>query len=210
MHISAKHKGMTLANVMIVIAVLGILAAMMMMSSAETVTTAKAAAIITNLVNLKKATFAWYMENRGTIQADGRVKIGSYTGPIQEHPDSSLHISSFFTNGMAFEYNQNTNNGKYNSGENTGLAPGCYGIYDAGKRSDNQKQRIRHWYVGYRFMDDEDAVRDKVKKRAASVGLIFTDQGDPYDMIKIIDDNKGKPKEEWRTNGEHAVWLNVF
>ncbi|MBR0256755.1 MAG: prepilin-type N-terminal cleavage/methylation domain-containing protein, partial [Synergistaceae bacterium] len=56
---NARRKGMTLAGMMIVIAVIAVLATMMMYSSTEAIATAKATQILTNLQILKRATISW-------------------------------------------------------------------------------------------------------------------------------------------------------
>ena len=56
-------KGFTLIEVLIVIAVIGILSSMMMMSSTESVSTAKASNIISNLRNFSMAAMAYYTEH---------------------------------------------------------------------------------------------------------------------------------------------------
>lgn len=209
--INGKRRGFTLVELLIVIVVIGILAAMMMLSSTEAVTTAKASNIIANLKALKKATLAWYMDNRNKVQEDGRVKLFSDRDPkpIQEWQDSELRISDYFNNHVQFTYNSHDPKYDPKARKNTPLDSGSYGIYDAGL-DENDKPQRRIWYVGYHFKDGEDAVRDKVKKRAAVDGLFFTDEPDPYDIVKIERDNADKPENEWRINGEHIVWLNVF
>lgn len=59
----SKHKGFTLMEMMIVIAVMGILASMMMMSSSESISTARASSIVTNLRNFSMAAMAYYTNN---------------------------------------------------------------------------------------------------------------------------------------------------
>ncbi len=58
-----KRKGFTLMEMMIVIAVMGILASMMMMSSSESVSTARASSIVTNLRNFSMAAMAFYTDS---------------------------------------------------------------------------------------------------------------------------------------------------
>lgn len=205
----SERKGFTLVELLIVIVVIGILAAMMMLSSTESVTTAKASNIIANLTSLKKATLAWYMDNRSKIYMGDDKNMGSIYAvegqsahPIQQWQDKDLGISKYFSGMNSVKYNENF--GVKGSGKSTELKPGCYGIYDAGT---NQRTE---WFVGYAFADGEDRVRDKVKGRAKQLGLSFTDKADPDDVVVRARENAGKPEEEWRLNGEHAVWLHVL
>ena len=193
---------------LIVIMIIGILAAMIIMSSSEAVTTAKASNIITNLHTLRKAVLEWYINNREKVQPDGRVKIGNESKPVQQWNDEQLHISEYLSNGNAFNFNQGNYHGL---GQNTELAKGYYGIYDAGEVPDDTDRYYRRtWYVGYCFQNDEDAVKAKVMSRAQSNGLVFSDQSDPYDLIKIELDNSNADSEHQRENTFGSVWLLVF
>ncbi len=173
----SKRKGFTLVELLIVIVVIGVLSAMMMLSSTEAVSSAKASNIISNLRNLKTAVLSWYADNLDKVQADGRVKIGDTTDPIQEWTDAQLGISKYFSNGDSVPYG-NTET----KGDN-----GFYCIYDAGGNNRTT------WYVGYRFdTKTEAAVKEKVKARKDSLGLIFVDEKP----------NKG--------SGDGRVWMKVM
>lgn len=203
-----RRRGFTLTELLIVIIIIVILAGMMTLSSNEAATSAKATKIINNLENLRTATTAWYVDNRDKVitastSEAGQVKIIGHspeTRPIQEWPDSILGISSYLS-GPAFSINENDKTST--RGYNTKLFQGNYGVYDAGEPRTT-------WYVGYHFTDTEDKVRDKVKLRAESLGLVFTDEADPFDIIKLERDNAGKIDSAKRINGEHAVWMKVL
>ena len=89
------RKGFTMVELMVVIAVIGILAAMTTHEAAEFIATARARAIVSNMHNLKKALLAWYSAHPNMVVENGgnyMVKYytnfneGSMTGgsPIQE------------------------------------------------------------------------------------------------------------------------------
>ena len=65
------RKAFTLVELLIVIVVIGVLAAMFMLSSTEAVTSAKAATIIANLTNLRTALTSWYIDNIDRIRFEG-------------------------------------------------------------------------------------------------------------------------------------------
>lgn len=209
---NARRKGMTLAGVMIVIAVIAILAAMMMYSSTEAVATAKATTIIANLQILKRATIAWYVDNRDKVQPDGRVKIGNTTPkPIQEFSDKQLNLASYLSHAGGAVLNVNKTTAKFdeNTGNsNTNLKEGSYRICDGGtvKEPDgvgsNGKTKYKtteyhrnRWYVGYAFQADEGLVREKIKSRMKSAG-VFLGTADAH--IDTYNDNSA------------AVWMRVL
>ena len=184
MRIISRRNGFTLVELLIVIVVIGVLAAMMIMSSDESVSTAKAAKIIANLHTLKRATMTWYMDNREKVQLDGRVKIGNTIKPVQEWGDKiqlSKYISSMNDSGIKFYpsyQDPNTNN------QNTDLMEGYYGLCDGGtfkeKVTKGETTTIvttefhrNAWYVGYRFKASEKKVREKIRGRMESSGVFL-------------------------------------
>ncbi len=72
------------------------------------------------------------------------------------------------------------NSEKISSGEF--LSAGCYGIYDA----------ENSYFVGYKFADNEGAIKNKLKARANTLGLKFSDNHPESGM------------------GDSVVWLKVM
>ena len=89
-----KHKGFTLVELLIVIVVIGILAAMMMFSSTEAVTSAKATKVISDLTVLKKAVISWYVDNYDKVvkQYNGGLKRDEYLVKVG---NSAYHLGVF-------------------------------------------------------------------------------------------------------------------
>lgn len=200
-----KRKGFTLIGVLIVIVVIGVLAAMMMLSSTEAVSTAKAAKILSNLQILKRAVELWYADNREKVQVEGTVKIGNTTQPIQQWDDKDLKLSRYIDNieRSGINLHSKTEKDPHTGNYNTFLTEGSYGVYDGGRvyvKNDNgswvQTEFHRNaWYVGYRFKNDEGKVREKIRGRMNSMGIIF---GTPDAHKDTYNDNSA------------AIWLQVF
>ena len=196
-----NRKGFTLAELLIVFVVIGVLAAMFILSSTESVTTAKASNIITNLQLLKRAVLAWHMDNREKVLRNGMVKIDNTTRPIQEWGDGALHLSSYFSHlgGSAINLNSVAQKAEGTTRKNTDLGIGCYGVCDGGTERDSSDKEVAYhrqtWYVGYRFTEKEDAVKEKLRGRKDSAGLVFGTADAHIDTV--------------RDNGV-AVWMKVF
>ena len=201
------RKGFTLIELLIVIAITGILAAMIFMSSSEAIATARAAAIIANLETLKKATVQWYINNREKVQPDGKVKIGNEIKPVQEWKDSDIHLSSYLsgTGVSNIQLTAKANSATYqNIGTGiTEMKKGDYGLYDGGTVSKQNEdgswtEKVEYhrnaWYVGYRFMDGEEKVKEKVRGRMKSSGVFFATTDAHQDNVNEYD----------------AVWMQVF
>lgn len=70
-------KGFTLVELLIVIIVIGILSAMMMLSSIEAVSSARAADVISDLLNMKTAALSWYADNLAYAEGKAEDKDGN-------------------------------------------------------------------------------------------------------------------------------------
>ena len=202
-----KRRGFTLISMLIVIAIITILAAMMFMSSSEAIATARATAIIANLNTLKKAAIQWYINNREKVQPDGRVKIGNTIKPVQEWTDKELNLSSYLS-GTGASNLQITSTAKSGTYKDTGtkiteMKKGDYGLYDGGtvsKLNDNgswtanTEYHRNAWYVGYRFMANEEKVKEKVRGRMKSAGVFFATTDVHQDNVNEYD----------------TLWMKVF
>lgn len=91
-----KRKGFTLVELLAVILVIGILAAMIMLASDEIVSSAQAARILENLTNWKKATLAWYADHVSVVLYNGMIdkNVGSAFG-LRQRPAGDIRPSGF-------------------------------------------------------------------------------------------------------------------
>ena len=83
------------------------------------------------------------------------------------------------------------------------MEKGDYGLYDGGTVSKQNEdgswtEKVEYhrnaWYVGYRFMDGEEKVKEKVRGRMKSSGVFFA-------TTDVHQDN---------LNDYDAVWMQVF
>ena len=165
------REGFTLVELLIVIVVIGVLSAMMMLSSTEAVSSAKASNIISNLRNLKTAALEFYTDNMDALTSSGNstqldpskiadIGTGSpnYLGTIVKSK------TSIVTKYLGDSGNLDINGGS--SGQNY-CAEGGYAVCCA--------ENGKTWYALYRFAANETAIKDKIKSRAASIGLLGYD-----------------------------------
>ena len=200
-----SRKGFTLAGLLIVILIIGILSAMIVYSSTEAVATAKAAKILANLQLLKRAAIAWYADNREKVQPNGTVKIEGIEQPIQQFTDQELKLSGYLSHlgGAGLNVNEFTAKDNKNTGnKDTYLQKGCYRIFDGGTEvsKDKKTKTAYHrnaWYVGYRFLDGEEKVKEKIRGRLKSSGVQFG-TADAH-INKYEGDDQSA-----------AVWMRVF
>lgn len=197
------RKGFSLAELVILIAVLMTLIGMFVMSSTEAITTAHATRIINNLRVMKTAVLSWYRDNRDKVitidtndRKPGMVNVGGIH-PIQEIAESKLNLTIYLEDLGGVDINlskKETVDGR----QNTLLQPGCYGVCDGGTIRENGKIKEYHrdvWYVGYRFKDNEGAVREKIRARMKSTG-VWLGTGDAH--------------VDYKRSNEEAVWLKVL
>lgn len=175
---SVKKKGFTLLELLIVIVVIGVLAAMMLMASSEMESTARATKIINDLKQLETAAMSWYWDNYGTLQWSGKNENDAGDGyTIGGIKQESLHKLVQSDNTIITKYLGNANfslnegNGTYTSESANGLYAklGGYSVYVG-----NGNKEL---YVFYRLSNDSKQkdnarLREKLKGRAKSANLV--------------------------------------
>ena len=162
-----SRKAFTLVELLIVIVVIGILAGMMMLYGAEAASSAKAARIIGDMAQIKKAVHLWYLNNHDRVNPDKddrgvyKVKVKGMAKPQQ--------VSDFIsgTGGpeiMAYISNRNKNF-KLKSKKNCTTE----GEYAVAALADS-----RLWYVCYNLGTDESSrrLKKKIAARQSSSQLI--------------------------------------
>ena len=93
-----KRKGFTLVELLIVIVVIGVLSAMMMISSTQAVSSARAAAIVSNLHNLKTAALSYYADNNSTTDNIENILKYMDGGEVATSTTSSTSVHTAYTN----------------------------------------------------------------------------------------------------------------
>lgn len=178
------RKGFTLVELLIVIVVIGVLAAMMMLASDEAVTSAKAIRIINDLNLMKRAVNAWYLDNYQRlaittanngyfVDAKYNAKTGKYEGGTRMHDYLNNHpeeIAKYFsTNNAGFNMSQGS--WTHASRDQYYATTGNYGIYFGYSNT--------VCYVLYKISDHNDnteaRLKAKLKARAESAGLLAYD-----------------------------------
>lgn len=139
-----KRKGFTMAELLIVITVIGVLASMMMVSSNEAVSTSRATDIIANLRALKGAALMHYVDSMDFYNAN--------TDPNQKFDIEKIR--------------KYVDRDAGNDGEKLGDTDG-YFAYEV--QEGDLKGR---WYVGYMFNKNDTDVIPKLAARAKSLALL--------------------------------------
>ncbi|MBQ6971960.1 MAG: type II secretion system protein [Synergistaceae bacterium] len=199
------RKGMTLIEALIAMVVIAVLSTLGYIGAEEYIASAKATKIIMNLHTLKKALWAWYVDNRDKVQSDGRVKmnLNGDPQPIQQWQRNSdnlklsNYLKRFGTSGIKFY--QTSKDETVTGRQRTDLVEGYYGICDGGTSRDSKGNETasyrNNWYAGYRFKSDEAAVRQKILGRLESSGGLWLGTADAHETPK--------------GDNSQAVWLKV-
>lgn len=196
-----SRKGFTLVELLIVIVVIGILSAMMMLSATEAMSSARAAKIISDLRNLKTAITAWYVDHTDLVDMS--------TGKVREKVNSSWTILQNLVNSgndkLGMKKYLNNENWSFNEGKSGSdpIKAGGYGVCDGGSSSGTDDGAYRtSWFVGYKFADNEDSVKEKLYGRAKSLGLVFSN--------KTPNNYNGSSGSSGKAEGDKIVWMRVF
>lgn len=173
-------RGFTLVELLIVIVVIGVLAAMMMFSSTEAVASAKAANIINNLVDLRKAALAYYVDNIDNINAD-------YSGwkPDLEDNRNGNRVLLYIASSGGVKGNNFTGSDK------ASLTKRARALREAGYAFESGLYGSRHmrWYVSYDFSKAKagSSVKEKVLGRAKALGFLSGEAINKNGSLDLVD-----------------------
>ncbi|MBQ7220307.1 MAG: prepilin-type N-terminal cleavage/methylation domain-containing protein [Synergistaceae bacterium] len=171
-NVNILRKGFTLVELLIVIVVIGVLAAMMMLSSTEAVSSAKAIKIVSDLTNLKKALMEWYVDNLDYMTFNSNYDFIStamvYPGGhtyyahkcIQNIADCDTCRQAIlkYLNNEDIDFRKDFTSGfRFMRGDDNRLAD-----------KDSKKSQ---WFVGFALPNDA-SLKQKLAGRAASSGLL--------------------------------------
>ena len=196
-----NRKGFTLVELLIVIVVIGILAAMMMLSSTEAVTSAKATKIISDMNQLKRAALAWYLDNYQRINAT--KSDGFYVDGKKFHEllnGKSAEITKYISS-TNVALNSKTANYSSNAQNEYGAQVGYYALYMGNGNT--------VCYVVYRISQnntaaEETALKQKLQARASSTGLL------KYRYGNKDSSNKSTSKTSLYDGVDANVFMKVF
>ena len=201
------RKGFTLVELLIVIVVIGVLAAMMMFSSTEAISSAKANNIVAGLTTFKEALIHWYTDNydKVTTKDPNGKNDGIYRISYKTSKGTWVHtLGDMMANdpGAVTKYIGNASQFKFdNTSFSSKATEGKYRFEDSGgvnKRSS--------WFVGYVLSASEknSGVAQKLVGRAKSAHLL-ANQGTTGET------NVGKNKAEITPYaGGDIVWMKVL
>ena len=163
-----SRKGFTMIELMIVIVVIGVFAAMMIMSSTEAEKSARVQNIINNFDQIRKAVNAWYLDNMHRIRLGADNRPGEsgviLNGKIE-------YLSTFMDKGGDAEilpYIQHNDNIKLISHNKEKNQDSAYIL----RAVENGKM----WYVTYYLGKADSRVKSKFAGRAKSIELFGTDK----------------------------------
>ena len=156
-----KRKGFSLVELLIVIAIIGVLSATMMLSSTEAVSSAKATRVITAMTNLKKAVIAWYVDNHDMITIDNegyKIKTSKGIERLSDYIQTNKKaILKYLNNSDSINFQSKREAEKPDAEAYRDI----YVFLDV---------KYKNWYIYYK-VDSDSRLKSKIAAKAKSLGL---------------------------------------
>ena len=168
-----KRRGFTLVELLIIIAVIGVLASMMMISSGDTVASAKASNIISNMRNMKAADLSLYIDKMDKWAVTGHKADSAKS--ITELKPTAPTIAEVMKYMSTSEIDGAQEEGEYN-----------IVCADASTEDDTDYSSYadRDWFISYTFPKagttgsaSANKIKERLADRAKSIGLSGTKDG---------------------------------
>ena len=177
---SSVRRGFTLVELLIVIVVIGVLAAMMMLSSTEAVASAKAANIINNLVDMRKAALAYYADNMDSINAD----YSNWKPDLDDYRNGNRVLLYLENSGGV---TGNTSGGS----DKESLRKKAKALREAGYAYESGLFDKRHmrWYVSYDFSTakTDPSIKEKILGRTKALSLLSGEAIKQNGSLDLVD-----------------------
>lgn len=176
------RNGFTLIELVIVMLVIGVFAAMMMFSSTEAESSARAQSIVNNFMQIQKAVSSWYADNMDRIVTNG-TNSGNVVYNIVDANNKKLALTEFVQDNSKeiTKYLNKGSNIKLVGKRAKKINPGDYLLVDVD---------YKNWYVCYNTGTDTK-LQSKLAGRAKSLGLFAVN-------------NDFKPQSQNYTGGQYV------
>lgn len=181
-----KRHGFTLVELLVVIIVIGILAAMMMFASDEIVSSAQAARILSNLTNWKRAAVSWYTDHLSVVLYNGMIdrnyrenKTSEPSAFREDHGASGYGVIKakdilpyLSMSGLTL-----TPDGKVVDGYGGQYLTDYATANEFGTRASNDNYVVGNkdeyvWMIDYHLPNMSDKVKEKLQRKYVDSGLL--------------------------------------
>ncbi len=195
-----KRKAFTLAELLIVIVVIGVLSTMMLFSSTSFLSSSRATKIIADLTTFKRALIHFYVDNHDKVKRNknGLYLLDNAVFGVQTMGDLMKQKPYLVT-----RYIDNSQNKFDKDNYSVNSKPGTYRFEDSG-----QVNNRKSWFIAYTLTPSElsSGVGEKLAKKASFLKL-YSSQGTTGSNKEGVNAKKVDIKSY---NGEERVWMKVL